>query len=71
MNVVLLSLFLIFESIEQAAMVNFILFKTFSKSQKPHVEYFEREIEHLLPCGLFLPQYRIKLLQQHNANSHD
>ena len=44
MNVVLFSQLLFFELIQQAAQVNFVLFLTFWRSQKSHVEHFEIEI---------------------------
>ena len=50
----LLSLLLIFELIQQAAVVNFMLFLNILKISKTHFEHFERKIDCLLPRRLLL-----------------
>ena len=53
MSVVLFSQLLIFELIQQADRLPSCNFSTFSKSQKSHFEYFEKEIDYLVPFDLF------------------
>ena len=44
MSVVLLPPLLTFELMQEAALVNFMLFLNILRSQKSHFEHFEREI---------------------------
>ena len=56
MSAVFLSLFLIFELIQQAALVNFMLFlNIFKILRKFNFEHIEGKIAYLLPCWLFFP----------------
>ena len=56
MSAVFLSLFLTFELIQQAALVNFMLFlNIFKILRKFNFEHFEGKIAYLLPCWLFFP----------------
>ena len=64
MSVVFLSLLLIFELIQQTALVNFILFSNILKILKmSYLEHLEEKIAYPLTCGLFFPENRVKLLE--------
>ena len=52
---VFLSLLLIFELIQQAATVNFMLFLNIFKILKSHFEHLGEEIAYLLPWEYFFP----------------
>ena len=63
MSVVFLPLLLIFELIQQAALVNFMLYLNIFKILKSHFEHFEGKIAYFLLCELFFPWNRIKFLE--------
>ena len=52
----------ILELIQQAALVNFILFLNILKILKSHFEHFEGQIAYPLTCGLFVIENHVKLL---------
>ena len=75
MSVIFLSLLLIFELIQHAALVNFMLFlnilKILKSFEENHFKHFEEKIAYPLTCGLVFPENRVKFLELHRVNSFD
>ena len=64
MSAVFLSLLLIFEIIQQAALMNFyVVFKHFENLENLILKNFEGKIAYSWTSGLFFPENRVKLLE--------